>query len=167
MNELLVVLFMSAVCVGMRIAMSEGHIFEFIRKPVIDRMKKVNDTHKERKKEIQDLAAKDKAEIIDRHRTIESAYNELNYTAALYKDMIEDLDKKHDKEIKRNFYWLKPLVICVYCFSSFWGSLAFFGIHYLYLHDTATAWPIWIPSVFMCLCLNAILDGIMSKIRRL
>ena len=101
---LLTIIIQTLFCAGLRVLLSDGQIFHFIRKPFeYDPDSKLMNIYRERL----------------RKRVLIS-------TNDAYK-----LRKHYEKLSNRMSYILKPFILCVICFSSFWGASVFIALHWV------------------------------------
>lgn len=158
-----VILLMSLFCIGVFISMQDGMILGWLREPVLANIEAIKETNKIKR----DMVAleysrnKIKAEKITDEVSRNNAFDNAR---KLYKEELEQIDGCEGIELMPMF-WLKPFVLCVYCFASFWGSLVFWLFHWFYLKDVNyTLIPLWIISVFICVVFNAVFDSVMRKL---
>lgn len=60
-------------------------------------------------------------------------------------------------------YWSKPLINCPICMSSFWGTIGFFALDYVF--GVHLPWRQFIPFIFSLCGLNTIISKLTSKER--
>lgn len=153
-----VILLMSLVCIGVFVSMQEGMVLNFLRQPVLDRIKIIENKHKINENHIKLIYYSERGNYENpEHENINKA--RLEHDASVIKN-----NENKERQINK-FFYLKPFVLCVYCFASFWGSLVFWLFHWFYLQDVNyTLIPLWIISVFICVVFNAVFDALMRKI---
>jgi len=157
------ILLMSLLCIGVFVSMQEGMILAFLREPVLNNIKAIEERYKiERDMSLTEYQRdKINAEKIIDNESREQTFNELR---ANYKQQQIVIDQCENAELKPTFL-LKPFIICVYCFASFWGSIVFWSLHYFVFKDiTYDLIPVWIISVFICVVFNAVFDSVLRKL---
>jgi hypothetical protein len=163
-ETLFTILLMSLTCLGVWLSMQEGNILWFLRSPALESMKKNNEYWDEVNNEY----------TLKYHEAKNRPSCRLDETCIEVEKRREQARLEYDHDVEMNAFlkkesefiykFLKPFILCVWCFASFWGSLVFFAMHYFYFLDLSTALiPIWIISVFACTFLNALLDGVLHK----
>lgn len=133
-------------CVGLRAITDESKILHFLRKPFDN----INDTEGVRLQnniERIDKYYKDKMMSSD---VVGSKVLELE-AECRYES--QKADKIYHKRVKLKKELLKPIIGCVTCFASFWGTILFWTLSLLlssYSIELLVAWPIvCIGSAFM------------------
>lgn len=164
---ILVCVLMSLFCAGVFLSMQEGQILSFMREPFVQMIEKKKKEHHDNIQDIKEKFSEDKIEISPRKAVID--YNnlenkKLKELREKYESNIEWENKRYENELFR-YKILNPFVLCLYCFASFWGTIAFCVIHYVYLHDfSAQLVGVWLMSVFICLLFNSVIDTVLHKL---
>lgn len=155
---------MSLFCCGLFVSMQDGQLLSFMRQPFIDMMEHSNKDHKEMLTELKNKYSLDKEKVIKEFCNEAQQEIELEKLRDSYNNSVTAWNNHHKNDMYR-FNLLKPFVICVWCFASFWGSLVFWSWHYFYIGDCSRELiPMWIISVFICVVFNAVIDAILNKI---
>lgn len=124
---LLTIILISSFCLGLRTIMSEGQLIHFIREPF----------EYERDSKMMNFLRR-KLQRISLNQ-----YENLN-----------QIRKRYCKKSQMLGYILKPFLLCVVCFPSFWGSILF-----LFLHGIKWEWVICIiSSTFLIKAVNDKVD---------
>lgn len=158
---LLVALCMSLFCLAMYTMMQDGHIFNFMRQPIVDRMEA---DKAQRDKELtaqQTARSKAKKDSITAGDTPEYREAIMKVFDAEAKDLVEEWDRK----LKAYDKW-KPIVLCPLCFSSFWGSMVFFMANW-YMNFHPWNWwilPVWAFTCAITVLFNGILNAVCNKL---
>lgn len=131
---LLCMIVISLFCVGLRAITDEERIFYFLRKPY--------DMIEEKAEKW--LTAKLKC--LD--ECFKKAIMEEGSDIDILKEHIELLvkaERQSIRSIKIKQELLKPIIGCVTCFASFWGTILFWSLNLLilpYSHELLAVWPI-------------------------
>lgn len=168
MNELTIILLMSLFCVGLFLAMQKDQVLSFMRQWAVDRINK-------EKEENQSLRDGYKSDYSNKKISTLNLAKEEGWTQEQIEHALANLRTQRDKDMKwcddmdkatmTLFKFLKPFILCVWCFASFWGSIAFWSIHWVYLKNVRVELiPIWVISCFGCLVLNAVIDSLLRKL---
>lgn len=174
MNDLTIILLMSTVCTGARLAMEPGMILSWMREPLVAILKAIetereqslmdNDMHKakEKNKLRNKYYGKDTCkELNDEDRV--KYDQELAYINERFKLNKDFLNGEFDRT-KAKFNVFKPFSLCVWCMSSVWGTATFLTLHQLHGGITIETIPMLIISIFSCTALNATIDAILRKL---
>lgn len=161
MNPIETMLLMSLFCSGLFIAMQEGHLLNFMRQWAVDAQRMENEEHEDA------IYETNKAHTNAKHaKRIEGAApEELERLNKVKAKRIERLNKEYERA-QNKWFWLKPIILCPYCFASFWGTLAFLIIHGLVLETPFNVGlgGLWFISVTGCVVINALLHSLLHKL---
>lgn len=155
------ILFMSVFCCSIYLLMQREQPLHFLRRSILNQVNQEKERHEEQIKKIKAEFATDKVKHINKGET-----DIIKQKRAILKETEAHLNDYH-KERMRWFNVYKPLVLCVWCFASFWGTIAFVLSHLFFWHSDFSNWklyPVWAVSIIFCSLFNAIISAIMQKL---
>lgn len=136
----------------------------WLKKPLVDEQIKeenyhnsiINNNNKAWDNAIMDLLSKPKID-----KLMVDSYQDSK------EEMIKRVEKVREEKLNYQFY-LKPFILCVYCFPSFWGSIIFFTLNYTFnlFHVDLMLIPIWLITIIIALPINAIIYGVYEKLTK-
>ena len=112
--------------------------------------KNLQSVYKNNKEELLKLVAKDQNKPM--------GFDELEYSFVDLQDKkMEEIESWKERKLNYEFY-LKPIILCVYCMPSFWGTI-------IYVSLNGFTNPIeWILSCVMSVFINAFIWDLYTKL---
>lgn len=168
---LAIILLMSLVCLGLNISMKEGQILHWMRRPFTNfKQHCINVNDKLKEDIILDYNNRKQILLTDYNpfeiskEDADKRNKELDELRVDHESSMQEIEENLD-HIDGLFWYLKPILLCVWCFASFWGSIVFWSIHLFYLNDCGyNLIGIWLVSVFATVFFNALFDGVLRKL---
>lgn len=165
MTILLTILIMSVFCVGVYCLMQEGMILNFLRQGSIE-------TINELKKSLDMLIESEnkaftsyKESLFEMHKAGEISLEGVNKAVSIRATHKQDNIETHKFQyelIVSKFNWLKPITLCLWCFASFWGTIAFVIVQTstpLKLgYDFYQIVPVWLLCIVCTVPINGLFD---------
>lgn len=159
---------MSLFCIGLYITMQPGHVFNFIRQPVVEILHAAEMFYNDQRTDYINSASEKKQRKLEElgHAPDPDAAANIVRQVNLERDMeLRVMALEYEREVSM-FWYLKPFVLCPWCFASTYGSAVFWSLHGWYFNDASVQLlPLYIVSVFGCLFVNAVLETFCSHFK--
>lgn len=125
----------------------------WLKKPIVDFRTRIEHIFVQKQKDAREYYSN----AINSLQDNDVRNSKVKYYMDLQDKKLEDIEAWKEKKLNYEFY-LKPVILCVYCMPSFWGSI-------IYVSLNGFANPVeWIISCTMSVFINAFIWDLYTKL---
>lgn len=125
----------------------------WLKKPIVDFRERIEHISNEKKKDAREYYSN----AINSLQENDVRNSKVKYYMDLQDKKLEEIESWKEGKLKYEFY-LKPIILCVYCMPSFWGSIIWVSLN-------GFTNPIeWILSCLMSVFINAFIWDLYTKL---
>ncbi len=125
----------------------------WLKKPIVDFRTRIEHIYVQKQKDAREYYSN----AINSLQDNDVRNSKVKYYMDLQDKKLEDIEAWKEKKLNYEFY-LKPVILCVYCMPSFWGSI-------IYVSLNGFTNPVeWIISCTMSVFINAFIWDLYTKL---
>ena len=125
----------------------------WLKKPIVDFRERIEHISNEKKKDAREYYSN----AINSLQDNDVRNSKVKYYMDLQDKKLEEVEAWKERKLNYEFY-LKPVILCVYCMPSFWGSI-------IYVSLNGFTNPVeWILSCTMSVFINAFIWDLYTKL---
>jgi hypothetical protein len=125
----------------------------WLKKPIVDFRERIEHISTEKKKDAREYYSN----AINSLQENDVRNSKVKYYMDLQDKKLEEIESWKERKLNYEFY-LKPIILCVYCMPSFWGSIIWVSLN-------GFTNPIeWILSCVMSVFINAFIWDLYTKL---
>jgi hypothetical protein len=125
----------------------------WLKKPIVDFRERIEHISNEKKKDAREYYSN----AINSLQENDVRNSKVKYYMDLQDKKLEEIESWKERKLNYEFY-LKPIILCVYCMPSFWGSIIWVSLN-------GFTNPIeWILSCVMSVFINAFIWDLYTKL---
>ncbi|MGI9143079.1 MAG: hypothetical protein ACR2IJ_07790, partial [Fluviibacter sp.] len=125
----------------------------WLKKPIVDFRTRIEHIYVQKQKDAREYYSN----AINSLQDNDVRNSKVKYYMDLQDKKLEDIEAWKEKKLNYEFY-LKPIILCVYCMPSFWGSI-------IYVSLNGFTNPVeWVISCTMSVFINAFIWDLYTKL---